>query len=396
MAAFTYERDAYRKELETEAIAVGEEGGRFWVRTSDTVLYPEGGGQPSDRGTIADVRVLDVQADENGVRHLLEAPVAPGKVRIALDWPRRYDHMQQHTAQHLLTALALARFGWPTTAFHLGPEISDIDLDVSRLAPEDVARLEDEVNREIRAARPVVIRSARRDQMAELGVRSRILPREGELEELRLVEIEGIDLNTCGGTHLRSTAEIGMMTLLGTEPMRGGTRLHFVAGDRVRRRMAVHERRMARLRGLLDTGDDELPEIVELRIRRSKELARSLRRLLEELVEAEADALAARPEAVVAGHWDGRDMDFLQKLGHRLVQVAPAKLALLTAGEGGGGAFVVAAGPSCGLEAAAVGPEVAAVIDGRGGGRGAVFQGKAGRLENREAALALLCDRHGG
>lgn len=109
-------------------------------------------------------------------------------------------------------------------------------------------------------------------------MRSRILPREFEADELRLVEIEGIDLNTCGGTHLRSTSEIGTVVLLGTEPMRGGTRIFFVAGDRVRRRLAAHEQRNARLRSILDVADDDLPQVVQLRLDKEKKLARDRRR----------------------------------------------------------------------------------------------------------------------
>ena len=148
---------------------------------------------------------------------------------------------------------------------------------------------------------------------------------------VRLVEIDGLDLNTCGGTHLRSTAEIGALCLLGTEPMRGGTRLFFVAGDRVRRRMAAHEARNRELRSLLDTGDDELADIVRVRLTREKDLARKARTLAEELADRMAAALATRSEAVVEAHWEDRDMAFLQRVARMLVEAAPEMCGLLTA-----------------------------------------------------------------
>jgi alanyl-tRNA synthetase len=311
-------------------------------------------------------------------------------VRQRLDWERRYDHMQQHTAQHLVTAIALERFGWPTTAFHLGPVSSDIELDVPELARSDLDRLEDAVAAEIAAARTVGIRYVSPDRIEELGVRSRLLPQDFSADELRLVEIEGIDLNTCGGTHVGSTAEIEAVALLGTEAMRGGTRVFFVGGRRVRRRMAAHEQRNARLRAILDSGDDDLPDVARLRVDREKQLARDRRRLLGELAEAEAASLAALPDPVVARHWDDRDMEYLQRLGRRLVEVATSGAALLTAGAGGEGFFVVAAGSDAPIDLAEVGRDIAELLGGRGGGAKGVYQGKASNLSARDRAIDLL------
>jgi Ser-tRNA(Ala) deacylase AlaX len=390
-----YERDPYLTELDTEVVSVGGEGDQPFAVTADTVFYPEGGGQPCDLGTMGGVDVVEVRKIGEEIRHGLSAPIAVGPVRQAIDWPRRYDHMQQHTGQHIVTAVALARFGWPTTAFHLGPEVSDIELDVPSLERVDLDRLEDVVNAEVRAAHPVTVGYESRAQMEKLGVRSRLLPHDFEEEEIRVVEIRGVDLNTCGGTHVGSTAEIGSIVFLGTEPMRGGTRVFFVAGDRVRRRLVAHELRNARLRELLDSADDDLPEIVGLRIDREKRLARDRRRFAEELAEAVATAMAETNETVVARHWDDGDMEFLQKLGRRLIELAPGKVALLTAGSGRDGVFVVAAGDQATVEVAEIGFEVAALLEGRGGGTRGIFQGKASALSHRERAAALLRDRCG-
>ena len=165
----------------------------------------------------------------------------------------------------------------------------------------------------------MTVRHATMDAMEALGVRSRLLP-EGHSGEVRLVEIEGLDLNTCGGTHLRSTAEIGVLALIGSEPMRGGTRVFFVAGNRVRRRLTEHERRNLKLRTLLDAADDDLPDLVELRLGREKQLAREHRRLVAALAVAEAERLAASGERVIGAHWDDRDLPFLQEVGKKLVE----------------------------------------------------------------------------
>lgn len=219
-----YERDPRRRELDAEVIAVGEESGRPWARLADTVLYPEGGGQPADHGWLGDVAVEDVQKRGGEVVHYLASAVSPGRATLRLDWARRFDHMQQHTAQHLLSAVAADRFGWETTSFHLGAQTCDVELAAGALPAEQVSELEEAIAVEVRAARPVTTRRVSPEAMAGLAVRSRGLPA-GHVGDVRLVEIAGIDLNTCGGTHLASTAEIECVKLLRSEPMRGGVRL---------------------------------------------------------------------------------------------------------------------------------------------------------------------------
>lgn len=128
MGRKAYESDAFRGELDTEVIEVGRDGDRPFAVTTDTIFYPEGGGQPADHGAMGVVEVVDVQKSGDGIRHYLSGELSAGPVHMTLDWARRLDHMQQHTGQHLLTVVALESFGWPTTAFHLGPSVSDIEL----------------------------------------------------------------------------------------------------------------------------------------------------------------------------------------------------------------------------------------------------------------------------
>jgi alanyl-tRNA synthetase len=303
--------------------------------------------------------------------------------------------MQQHTAQHLLTAVALRELGWRTTAFHLGPELSDIELATPAIGDAERGRLEENCAVEIRAGRSVQAAWIDPGDIEQLGVRSRRLP-EGHAGAVRVVEIAGLDRNTCGGTHLRSTAEIGLLCLLGTEPMRGGTRLFFVAGDRARRRLGAHEARNLRLRTLLGAADDELAAVVALRLDKEKELNRVVRQLGEELAATAAAEIAARAAKVVDSHWPARDMAFLLQVGRRLADTAPAKVALLTAGDGAATVFAVVAGETAGIDLASLGPRVATALGGRGGGRSPIYQGKADSLDGRPAALEALIEAAAG
>jgi len=297
--------------------------------------------------------------------------------------------MQQHTGQHLLTAIAEQRYGWHTTAFHLGEQLSDIELDTPKITPEQLTELEETVAAEIRAARPVTARRVRPEDYAALPVRTRGLP-EGLTGDIRLVEIAGIDLNTCGGTHVRSTAEIEALKLLGMEAMRGGTRLFYVAGVRLRRLLAAHHERSAKLRQLVGTSDEELPVGVSAKLEQLKDAQRAVRTLEEELAVESARTLALGPDPVLHAHWAQRDLSFLQRVARELVRLAPERIALLTAGDEGQGAFVLCAGERATIDIATAGRTLAEILGGRGGGSGRVFQGKAGALSHRTEALAHL------
>jgi len=384
-----FDRDPYLKELDSAVLHTGTEDDRPFAVLEDTVLYPEGGGQPADWGSLGSIAVLDVQKRDGEIRHYLSAPAAPGPVKLTLDWARRFDHMQQHTGQHLLTAVAQERFGWATMAFHLGEARCDIELAAAAISHAEMERLEEAVAEEIRAARTVTSRHVTPEAYASMAVRSRGLP-EGHRGDVRLVEIAGLDLNTCGGTHLRSTAELELVKLLGVEPIRGGTRLFFVSGGRARRRMGEHERRNAALRTLLGAPDEELVGAVEAKLGQLRSSERRSRNLEEELADALAAAWAADPDPVQDHHLEGRDAAFLGRVARALVSSAAQKRVFLTGECEGQAAFVVAAGVDAKVDLPSLGATVAALLEGRGGGRAPIFQGKAGSLKDRHRAAEAV------
>jgi alanyl-tRNA synthetase len=384
-----YEREPYRTHLDVTVVATGEsDGGRYLV-LDDTVLYPGGGGQPADHGWIEETPIVDVRRVDDEIRHYLDGPAPQGTATLQLDWPRRFDHMQQHTAQHLLTAIAADRFGWQTTSFHLGAELCDIELDVARIGDEELRALEDAVAGQIRAALPVSARRVDAQEYAALEVRTRGLP-EGHSGDIRLVEIAGIDCNTCGGTHVRNTAEIETLALLGTESMRGGTRLHWIAGGRVRRRLHRRERQAATVRLLFETSDEELVDTATGKLERLKEAERAVKALAGKLAAEAAQRLLATGAAVIEGHFDDADAAFLQTLARELLAAGDNRPALLTASGPSGTYFALSATPSSGLDVRSVGDAVAELLAGRGGGSAEIFQGKAGSLERRADAVRLL------
>ncbi len=384
-----YERQPYLTRLTTEVISTGKIDAGPYAILADSLLYPEGGGQPADRGRLNGIAVVDVRRTAEGVLHLLEAPSEPGPAELELDWARRYDHMQQHTAQHLLSALAAERFGWETTSFHLGERRSDIELDTAAIEAGALDELEEIALQAVRAARPVKARRIPPGEYARLDIRSRGLP-DTHSGEIRLVEIEGLDVTTCGGTHLRSTAEIESIRLGPTEAMRGGIRLYWLAGGRVRRRLAELEDRNRRLRALFESSGEELVEIAATRLDSLKETRGALRRVTGELADARAAALALDARRLIVEHFERADGGFLRRVAQRLGAEAPRKVALLTAGADGGALFLLAAGAESGVDAGAAGRQIAELLGGRGGGSGAVFQGRAPSLDRLGEAVERL------
>jgi len=385
----TYETDSYAKTLDTTILKAFEDNGRRCVVLEDSILFPEGGGQPGDRGRIGSAGVLDVVRGRTEDIHIVDGALEPGPATVRLDWGRRFDHMQQHTGQHLLTAVARGRFGWATRAFHLGPELCDVELDAPQIAPQQRHGLEEAVTCEIAAARGVTASWVTPEEYKTLDARSRGLP-EGHEGDVRLVEIKGLDVNTCGGTHLASTSELECVKLIGAEPAPGGTRLFFVFGKRVRDRLEAHEQRNHALRAILGRPDDGLVAAVEQRLSSEKDLERSLRGADEELAALYASSLAAGAGALLTRHFENKDAAFLQKVVRPLLGAGGGRMVFLTAEKGGGAFFALAAGNACGADVPRLGREVAAMLNGKGGGSGRQFQGKFADLGKLGDARAVL------
>jgi alanyl-tRNA synthetase len=217
--------------LSCEPLSETEDGGfgpRWGAVLDQTQLYPTSGGQPNDLGKLGEANVLDVLDGEEKIVHIVDRPLPPGRVSGCIDWPRRFDHMQQHTGQHLLSAVFHERFGLETVSFHLGDTVATIDLrgpQPSALVLEGAARA---ANAVIFDDREITVRYGTAEQFAEQGVRRQV-DRQGIL---RAIEITGIDLQPCGGTHLRRTGQLGLILIRGLAKIRQDWRVEFVCGRR--------------------------------------------------------------------------------------------------------------------------------------------------------------------
>ena len=238
-----YYDEPYRATFDATVTSCVTRNGAIEVMLDQTAFYPTSGGQPHDLGTLSGARVLDVvDTESEEIVHVVDARLAEGtSVRGAIDWERRFDHMQQHTGQHVLSAAFDRMFGVRTESFHLGVTAATIDL-AREVSVEEVRRAEDEANRIVWEDRPVAIRVATPEEAANLPLRKASL-RSGPI---RLIEVCDFDLSACGGTHVSRTGAIGIVATTGTDKFRGGSRIEFVCGGRVTRqasRMAGGDRR---------------------------------------------------------------------------------------------------------------------------------------------------------
>jgi len=224
-----YYDDSYLKEFTAVVLAASNEGGKPAVVLDRTAFYPTSGGQPHDTGTLGRARVLNVEETPSGdIIHILDSPLQPGPVSGLVDWERRFDHMQQHTGQHILSQAFIVAAQAQTVSFHLGQETSTIDIDLPDPSPQIVEKAESLATGIVFENRPVQVLKVDRAKLSELGVRKES-QREGEI---RVIDVEGFDRSPCGGTHVRRTGEIGLIALLGLERYKGGTRVEFVCGGR--------------------------------------------------------------------------------------------------------------------------------------------------------------------
>ena len=256
-----YYDDAYAREFEATVLETQPRGAQTAVWLDRTAFYPTSGGQPFDVGTLDASPVISVEDDERGgVVHLLQngAPAAGTIVRGRIDWERRFDHMQQHTAQHVLSAVIERTYGARTLSFHLGTESSTVDLD-RELSTERITQSERAANRVVWDDVAVAVRYASEDEARALPLRKESV-RTGTL---RLVDIEGVDLSACGGTHVARTGALGQIAITSWERFKGGQRVEFLSGGRALRRFQQMRDTTAAAIRLLSVLPSELPAGIE-------------------------------------------------------------------------------------------------------------------------------------
>lgn len=433
---FAFYRDVCTRELETSVLSVDRakwkpagsakkappvEG--FEVVLEDTVLFPEGGGQNTDKGTIssgdASFPVLHVfrrTAGEEGrltAVHFIAAaasssaesacPLAAGDaVRVSLDWGRRLDNMQQHSGQHLISALFENRFSISTTSWWMaenepggaGVGVSYIELDRDRVSTEEMLAVEAACNDAIREATRVEVRTFEAGDPELDRASTRGLP-EGHKGSVRVVQIGDIDNNMCCGTHVTNLAQLQLVKLLSVEKgKKGKSQLNFLVGDRVRRYLESCHRRERQLNDILRGGPDDHADLASKCMKSLKLAQKGMQSALRELAvrEAREAQLGSSNKKFAFIHKRDADADYINTFLHEISD--PGLLICLVVGDDKSGPCQMAmAGPEEAIKE--LGPKVTQMLQGKGGGKGTRLNAKVSNLKDISKAEKLIADYFG-
>jgi alanyl-tRNA synthetase len=373
-----YYADSYQRVFDARVLDVRPHERGHAVVIDRTAFFPTSGGQPHDLGTLGDAGVIDVIDNEDTIVHVVARPVE-GEVRGEIDWPRRFDHMQQHTGQHILSQAALRSLDAQTVSVHFGAEAATLDLDRSDLTAEMAARAEDLANAVVFEDRPVPVRMVDESELPALGLRRPAKKR----SQIRIVEVEQFDRSACGGTHVRRTGEIGLIKLRRWERYKGGVRVEFLCGWRALRDYRWKSALVSDLAASFTVKDREVAEAVGRLTGQLKERERAIADLQDRLLSGEArgylDGAQGAPK-IIADVLD-RPPDEAGMLAGKIVSAEPAVAVFGVAG----GRIIIARSPSLDLDAAALLRRILEPRGGRGGGRPEFAQGALAAETLREA-----------
>ena len=381
-----YYTDAYRTSFSSRVVDRADDGARVYL--DETAFYPTSGGQPHDVGTLAGIAVTGVVDEGERIAHVLASPLPPDTVAAdgAIDWNRRFDHMQQHTGQHLLSAVFEDLFGFATVSVHFGPDYSTLDVDAESVSHAQLVAAETRANAVVAEARPVVVTFE--DAATATGLR-KASDREGTL---RIVSIDGIDRSACGGTHVRATSEIGVVLIRSCEKVRKSTRIEFLCGERAVRRARLDFESLGRIAASMSASIDDAPAIVAAQADRLKDADNARKRLEKELashrVRERYDAAAPNAAGIrTIVVRDAASMDDVKTLAQ--AAFALPKVVVIGALTNPP-SVLVASSEDSGVDAGRLIKERLAAAGGRGGGSPRIAQGSVPSAAAVESVVSSL------
>ncbi len=386
-----YYTDSHLIEFDARVVDITERVSGWTAVTLDrTAFYPAGGGQPSDTGALDGARVMECTDEGDTVLHVIQgpAPKIGDVVKGRVDWPRRLDHIQQHSGQHILSQALVILFDAPTRSFRVMEQCCEIDVDLINPTTERIERAFELANNVIWEDRPMITREVTSAEAAQLPLRKEP-SREGNL---RLIEIEGFDLTPCGGTHASHTGEVGMIAVRSWERAKGLTRIEWVAGRRALEDYRRANKSARSIAALFSTARDDAPRLAARMLEENKQLHHRLRPLEEIASQAEAEQLYAAAPVTAAGLrvitkvFEHRDAESLRLIAQALINRSRV-VALLGSADEDTARLVFARSADSPGDMNALMRSACALLDGRGGGKPDMAQGGGKNVEKLSMAI---------
>jgi alanyl-tRNA synthetase len=324
-----YYNSTYQTDWPTRVTETIEREDGLYVLLEETAFYPHGGGQPCDLGAIQGIPVLDVISEEELVLHKLERLPNEESVTCQIDWNRRFDHMQQHSGQHLLSAVCL-KYNFMTLSFHLGEDYCTIDIEVPELSADQLYSIEREVNRQIYLNHNILSYFVTGEEASQL----KLVKQPKVTDNIRIVEIKDVEYNACGGTHVSSTGEIGIIKLLKAEKIKGNTRIYFKCGYRALEEFNTSQQILGTLSSKFNTGKDEIIDRIEKWENEQKLLQAEIYLLKEKNDDyVVQELLNEQAGKMIAQVFEDKSLKDLQSLANKLTSKCDLPVLLATSAE---------------------------------------------------------------
>jgi alanyl-tRNA synthetase len=390
-----YYHDPYLRQFKSKLMSQQKnEDGRWFAVLEKTAFYPTGGGQPFDTGVLNNSTVLEVEEVGGVIRHYLDSPLETnGEITGEIDWTRRFDHMQQHAGQHILSAGFADHLGYQTESFHLGKALCTIDLNTPELTEAEILLAEELANEVILRNLPIHTKWVNKNEAGQFPLRKELTVE----EDIRLVIIPEFDYSGCGGTHPRSTGEVGLIKILGRETQRKNTRITFVCGQRVVEQLHEKNATLKQLTGIVNAPPTEMVSAVTTLIENAKKTEKLLEEArqtiltyeAEDLVQSSVDIPGAK---LVKKVLQNRSMAEMQKVARTILQDHEV-VVLLVSENGDKLQFVFGAAPSCQKNMKDLIGIALEITNGKGGGNSYLTQGGGSAVMTGEELLKRLVEK---
>ncbi|MFD1737272.1 DHHA1 domain-containing protein [Bacillus salitolerans] len=355
-----------------------DETGNWYVVLQETAFYPTGGGQPHDTGTLGDSNVINVEEIDGEIRHYLDKELCHlTNVEGQVNWDRRFDHMQQHAGQHILSAAFEELYEYKTVSFHLGKEFLTIDLDIENLSEDKAQLVESLANKIVREGRLIETRWVSNEELNNYTLRKEISVK----EDIRLVIIPDFDYNGCGGTHPLTTSQVGVIKILGWERQNKIIRLQFICGNRVLSQFQSKHRILTEVSQLISSPEEGIKETISKLLENMKQQAKCLEEVKDQLLIYEAKDLMSLESyreddiIILCKVFDNRPISDLQKIARYITDATANSTTLFVTDFQNRMQILCASGEDSSINSKEIVSKALPIINGKGGGNARLAQG---------------------